>query len=113
VFGGGVIEFAVYFFPAIRLVIVCNSSSHRVDLVSSRLLSVWVAGLDPIWCGEFVMFAWTRRQVSILSDPTVHWLSLGHGFGGFRPNHLPVGYHQKLSLGHGFEDFRLNRLPVR
>jgi hypothetical protein len=69
-FGGGVVGFAVYFFPAIRLVIVCSSSSHRVDLVSSRLLIAWVAGLDPsrlliawvagldpIWCWEFVMFA--------------------------------------------------------
>jgi len=41
-----------------------------------RLLSAWVSGLDPIGCWEFVL--WRRvarrwRQVSLLSDPAVHW----------------------------------------
>jgi hypothetical protein len=52
-------------------------------------------------------------QCSVRSDGSLV-LSLGkHGFGGFRPNRLPVWYHQKLSLGHGFGGFRFNRLPVR
>jgi len=65
-----------------------------------------------VWGVRHVRLNSEAGQYSVRSDGSLV-LSLGHGFGGFRPNHLPVGYHQKLSLGHGFEDFRLNRLPVR
>jgi hypothetical protein len=68
---GRVVGFVV-FFSAIRLVFVSI-------LFRLRFLGAWVAGLDPIWCWEFVvvscgnLFAQVQRQVSILLDPTVHW----------------------------------------
>jgi len=59
-----------------------------------RLLSVWVAGLDPIGCWELRPMAscgeeMEAGQSSVRSGGSLV-LSLGHGFGGFRLNCLSV-----------------------
>jgi len=90
---GGVVRFAVYcsfLRIAIRLAFVSI-------LFRLRLLRVWVAGLDRIGCWEFVMAACGEEmeagQSSVRSGGSLV-LSLGHGFGGFRPNCLLVFWHQ-------------------
>lgn len=78
------------FFPPISLVFVSI-------LFRLRLLRVWVAGSDRIGCWEFVMAScgveMEAGQSSVRSGGSLV-LSLGHGFGGFRPNCLPVFWHQ-------------------